>query len=62
MEKVVLWDFDGTLVHRPGTWRGCLIETLDLHEHAFWRRDAVEAKRASRPLIRRGLSREQPPS
>jgi putative hydrolase of the HAD superfamily len=34
MEKVVLWDFDGTLAHRPGMWRGCLIETLDLHEPA----------------------------
>ena len=27
----VLWDFDGTLAHRPGMWRGCLIETLDAH-------------------------------
>jgi phosphoglycolate phosphatase-like HAD superfamily hydrolase len=62
MEKVVLWDFDGTLAHRPGMWRGCLIETLDLHEPAFWQRDAVEAKRALRQLIRRGLSRQQPSS
>ena len=52
----MLWDFDGTLVHWPGMWRGCLIETLDLHEPAFWQRDAVEAKRASRPLIRRPVA------
>jgi putative hydrolase of the HAD superfamily len=30
VEKVVFWDFDGTLVRRP--WRGALVETLDRHE------------------------------
>jgi putative hydrolase of the HAD superfamily len=28
-ERVVFWDFDGTLAYRPGMWRGCLIEVLD---------------------------------
>jgi putative hydrolase of the HAD superfamily len=32
VERVILWDFDGTLAHRNGMWGGCLIETLDLHE------------------------------
>ncbi len=27
--KVILWDFDGTLGHRSGMWRSCLVETLD---------------------------------
>ena len=31
MNRVILWDFDGTLAHRPGMWRGCLVETLDEH-------------------------------
>jgi hypothetical protein len=26
MDKVILWDFDGTLAFCPGMWRGCLIE------------------------------------
>jgi putative hydrolase of the HAD superfamily len=30
--RVILWDFDGTLAHRPGLWGGCLIETLDEHQ------------------------------
>ena len=31
MNRAILWDFDGTLAHRPGMWRGCLVETLDEH-------------------------------
>jgi putative hydrolase of the HAD superfamily len=31
-DRVVLWDFDGTLAHRPGMWRGCMVEVLDEHE------------------------------
>jgi putative hydrolase of the HAD superfamily len=34
MDEVIFWDFDGTLAWRPGMWRGCLVETLDLHEPA----------------------------
>ena len=29
MERAILWDFDGTLAHRPGMWGGCLMEMLD---------------------------------
>jgi putative hydrolase of the HAD superfamily len=29
---VVLWDFDGTLAHRPGMWGGCMVEVLDEHD------------------------------
>ena len=30
--RAILWDFDGTLAHRPGMWRGCMVEILDEHE------------------------------
>jgi len=29
VDRVILWDFDGTLGFRAGRWRGCLIEILD---------------------------------
>jgi putative hydrolase of the HAD superfamily len=32
VDRVIFWDFDGTLAFRPGMWRGCLIETLDEYE------------------------------
>lgn len=28
-DRVVLWDFDGTLAYRPDLWSGCLLELLD---------------------------------
>jgi putative hydrolase of the HAD superfamily len=28
VEKVILWDFDGTLAARAGKWSACLVETL----------------------------------
>jgi putative hydrolase of the HAD superfamily len=31
-ERVVLWDFDGTLAFRPGLWGGCALEVLDAHD------------------------------
>ncbi len=31
-ERVVLWDFDGTLAWRPGLWSACVLEILDEHE------------------------------
>jgi putative hydrolase of the HAD superfamily len=38
-ERVVLWDFDGTLAFREGLWGGCLLEILDTEEvgHAITR-------------------------
>jgi putative hydrolase of the HAD superfamily len=30
--RAILWDFDGTLVERPGLWRRCLFDVLDEHE------------------------------
>jgi putative hydrolase of the HAD superfamily len=44
---VIFWDFDGTLAHRPGMWRGCLLSALATVEpgHAV-----------SEDAIRRGLS------
>jgi len=29
VERVVLWDFDGTLATRPGLWSSCVVEVLD---------------------------------
>ena len=31
MNRVILWDFDGTLAHRSGLWDVCLLEVLDEH-------------------------------
>jgi putative hydrolase of the HAD superfamily len=30
--KVILWDFDGTLAECPGMWNGALMEVLNTHE------------------------------
>ena len=30
-DRLILWDFDGTLAHRTGMWRGAMIEALDEH-------------------------------
>jgi putative hydrolase of the HAD superfamily len=30
-DRLVLWDFDGTLAYRTGMWRGAMIEALDEH-------------------------------
>lgn len=29
--KLLIWDFDGTLAHRPGLWSGALLDVLDRH-------------------------------
>jgi putative hydrolase of the HAD superfamily len=49
--RAILWDFDGTLAHRPGMWRGCLIETLDEHEpgHAVCADDLIPSLRNGFP-------------
>ena len=46
----ILWDFDGTLAHRPKMWTGLLIETLDLHEPGH----TVELE-SIRPWLRDGF-------
>jgi FMN phosphatase YigB (HAD superfamily) len=30
-DRVVMWDFDGTLASRPGLWSTCVLEVLDEH-------------------------------
>ena len=30
-DRLVLWDFDGTLAFREGLWSGCAMEVLDAH-------------------------------
>lgn len=41
MNRVILWDFDGTLAWREGVWSGALLEALDQHcpGHGFCRDD-----------------------
>ena len=31
-DRLILWDFDGTLARRDGLWSGCMREVLDEHE------------------------------
>jgi putative hydrolase of the HAD superfamily len=52
---VILWDFDGTLAHRPGLWGACVVETLD--EHRPGRGRALEEVR---PLLRDGFPWHEP--
>jgi putative hydrolase of the HAD superfamily len=51
----ILWDFDGTLAHRPGMWRGCLIEALDEHEAGH----GVDAEDV-RPFLQDGFPWHRP--
>jgi putative hydrolase of the HAD superfamily len=41
--NLLIWDFDGTLAHRPGNWSGALLDILDSHdpEHRFTREHIV---------------------
>ncbi|HDP89396.1 MAG TPA: HAD family hydrolase [Thioalkalivibrio sp.] len=41
MDRVILWDFDGTLARREGVWSGALLQALDEMEpgHGFVRDD-----------------------
>src|ERR1039458_4924277 len=55
MRRVVLWDFDVTLAHRPGMWSGCLLETLDEHLPGH----TVDRDRL-RPFLRDGFPWHQP--
>jgi phosphoglycolate phosphatase-like HAD superfamily hydrolase len=55
MDRVLVWDFDGTLAHRPGMWRGCLVETLDAHEPGH----GIDAERL-RPFLRDGFPWHRP--
>ena len=32
VQKLILWDFDGTLADCPGLWRGAVMGVLDKHE------------------------------
>ena len=55
MDRVVLWDFDGTLAYRPGKWVGAIVEALDEFTpcHGIDEEDV-------RPLIRDGFPWHQP--
>jgi putative hydrolase of the HAD superfamily len=50
-DRVVLWDFDGTLARRPGMWSGCVIEVLDREQegHGIARDHVREALRDGYP-------------
>jgi putative hydrolase of the HAD superfamily len=49
-DRVILWDFDGTLGERPGGWGGLLVDALDaaLPDHGFTAAD-------SHPHLRNGF-------
>ncbi|MFI0467130.1 HAD family hydrolase [Saccharopolyspora sp. 5N102] len=41
-EGLVIWDFDGTLGQRTGSWTGCALEVLDQHRPGhIWTRSDV---------------------
>jgi putative hydrolase of the HAD superfamily len=44
-DRVVMWDFDGTLATRPGLWSTCVLEVLD--EHAPGHRASRDELRAA---------------
>ncbi len=52
---MILWDFDGTLAHRPGMWRGCLVETLDEHASGH----GIDPEQL-RPFLRDGFPWDSP--
>ncbi len=55
MNRAILWDFDGTLAHRPGMWRGCLVETLDEHAPGH----GIDPEEL-RPFLRNGFPWDSP--
>ena len=55
MDRVVLWDFDGTLAYRPGMWRSAIVEALDHHVPGH----GVDEEQV-RPLIRDGFPWHRP--
>lgn len=50
MNGAILWDFDGTLAHRPGMWGGCMVEVLDEHHAGH-----TVTLETLRPLLRDGF-------
>ncbi len=49
-DKVILWDFDGTLAYREGLWSGCLAEVIaDVAPDLGLTRDDV------RPFLQKGF-------
>jgi putative hydrolase of the HAD superfamily len=55
LNRAILWDFDGTLAHRPGMWRGCLVETLDEHAPGH----GIDPEEL-RPFLRTGFPWDSP--
>jgi len=54
-ERIILWDFEGTLVNRPGRWRSALMEVLDMNEPEH----QVEMEQI-RPFLRDGFPWHRP--
>ena len=55
VEKIILWDFEGTLVNRPGRWGSALIEVLDVNEPGH----QVDMEQI-RPFLRDGFPWHRP--
>ncbi len=54
-ELIIFWDFEGTLVDRPGRWRSALMEVLDTNEPEH----QVEMEQI-RPYLRNGFPWNRP--
>lgn len=52
--RTVLWDFDGTLAHRPGLWSQAMVDVLAYHDpdHGHTREDVRAALRDGFPWHR----------
>jgi len=54
-DRIILWDFEGTLVDRPGRWRSAVMEVLDVNEPDH----QVEMEQI-RPYLRDGFPWHRP--
>ena len=55
IDRIILWDFEGTLVDRPGRWRSALMEVLDINEPGH----RVDMEQI-RPFLRDGFPWHRP--
>lgn len=55
MQKLLIWDFDGTLAYRDGMWSGAMVDVLDRHQpgHGITREHV-------RPYLRNGFPWHNP--
>lgn len=54
MDKIILWDFDGTLGYREGNWEGAIFELLEFQFHTKTNYNVVS------DMLQRGFPWHQP--